>query len=68
MDKIQEVQMRGRLQNLYQEHRDLDAAIAVFESSGKADALQLQRLKKMKLSIKDQISRIENILLPDIIA
>ena len=60
--------MRGRLQNLYQEHRDLDAAIAVFESSGKTDALQLQRLKKMKLSIKDQISKIENILLPDIIA
>lgn len=68
MDKVQELQMRGRLQNLYQEHRDLDAAIAVFESSGKADALQLQRLKKMKLSIKDQISKIENILLPDIIA
>ncbi len=68
MDKVQELQMRGRLQNLYQQHRDLDAAIAVFENSGKADALQLQRLKKMKLSIKDQISKIENILLPDIIA
>lgn len=68
MDKLQEVQMRGRLQNLYHQHRDLDAAIAVFEQSGKADILQLQRLKKMKLSLKDQISKIENFLLPDIIA
>ncbi len=68
MDKLQEVQLRGRLQNLYHEHRDLDAAIEAFEGSGKADPLQLQRLKKMKLSIKDQISKIENILLPDIIA
>ncbi len=68
MDKLQEVQMRGKLQNLYHQHRDLDAAIEVFEQSGRADILQLQRLKKMKLSLKDQISKIENFLLPDIIA
>ena len=68
MDKLQEVQMRGRLQNLYHQHRDLDAAIEAFELSGKADVLQLQRLKKMKLSLKDQIAKIENYLLPDIIA
>jgi hypothetical protein len=68
MDTLQEVQLRSKLHNLYQEHRDLDQAIAVFESSGKADPLQLQRLKKMKLSIKDQINKIENMLIPDIIA
>ena len=48
--------------------KQFEAAIAAFEQSGRADTLQLQRLKKMKLGIKDQISKIENILLPDIIA
>ena len=68
MDKLQEVQLRGKLQNLYQQHRDLDAAIEAFEKSGRADALQLQRLKKMKLGLKDQIAKIENLFIPDIIA
>ena len=68
MDKLQEVQLRGKLQNLYQQHRDLDAAIEALEQSGRADILQLQRLKKMKLSLKDKIAQIENMLLPDIIA
>jgi hypothetical protein len=68
MDTLQEVQLRAKLHNFYQEHRDLDEAIAAFEASGKADALQLQRLKKIKLSIKDKILQIENMLIPDIIA
>jgi hypothetical protein len=68
IDTLQEVQLRSKLHNLYQEHRDLDHAIAAFENSGKADPLQLQRLKKMKLGIKDKILQIENILIPDIIA
>jgi hypothetical protein len=68
MDTLHEVQLRTKLHNLYQEHRDLDEAIAVFGESGKADPLQLQRLKKMKLSIKDKILQIENMLIPDIIA
>ncbi len=68
MDTLQEVQIRAKLHALYEQHRDLDHAIAAFEQSGKADPLQLQRLKKMKLGIKDQISKFENLLLPDIIA
>jgi hypothetical protein len=68
MDTLQEVQLRSKLHQLFQEHRDLDEAIRAFEESGRADPLQLQRLKKMKLSIKDQIAKIENILIPDIIA
>jgi len=68
MDKLQEVQIRGKLHALYEQHRDLDDAIFAFEQSGKADPLQLQRLKKMKLGIKDKIAQIENMLLPDIIA
>lgn len=68
MDTLQEVQLRAKLQNLYQQHRDLDAAIEAFEKTGKADPLQLKRLKKMKLGLKDQIAQIENLLIPDIIA
>jgi hypothetical protein len=68
MDTLHEVQLRSKLHNLYQEHRDLDEAIAAFEDSGKADPMQLQRLKKMKLGIKDKILQIENLLIPDIIA
>ncbi|MBG1232465.1 YdcH family protein [Aestuariivirga litoralis] len=68
MDTLQEVQLRSKLQHLYQQHRDLDAAIDALGDTGKADPLQLQRLKKLKLSLKDQIAQIENMLIPDIIA
>jgi hypothetical protein len=68
MDTLQEVQLRAKLQNLYQQHRDLDAAIEALSHSPTADPLQLQRLKKMKLSLKDQIAKIETLLIPDIIA
>jgi hypothetical protein len=56
------------LLRLKQEHRDLDSAINALEESGRADPLQLKRLKKKKLSLKDEIARIEDQLLPDIIA
>lgn len=60
-------ELRTTLLRLKQEHRDLDSAINALEESGRADALQLKRLKK-KLSLKDEIARIEDQLLPDIIA
>jgi hypothetical protein len=56
------------LLKLKQEHRDLDSAINALELSGRADPLQLKRLKKKKLHLKDEIARIEDQLLPDIIA
>ncbi len=65
-EEIREV--RAVLGRLKQEHRDLDGAINALEESGRADALQLKRLKKKKLSLKDEISRAEDQLLPDIIA
>lgn len=68
MNTLHEVQLRGKLHGLYEQHRDLDDAIRALDQSGKADPLQLQRLKKMKLGIKDQILKFENLLLPDIIA
>jgi len=68
MDTLQEVALRAKLQALLQQHRDLDAAIASLEETGTSDQLQLRRLKKMKLDLKDQIAQIENLLIPDIIA
>lgn len=61
-------QLRERLLHLKQQHRDLDAAIASLEGTGSADQLQLRRLKKQKLMLKDQIALVEDQLLPDIIA
>lgn len=59
---------RVRLAVLQREHRDLDEAIHALESTGRGDQLTLRRLKKQKLQLKDQITRIEDLLTPDIIA
>ena len=64
--KPEEVALRAKLAELVQEHRDLDSAIAAL--TGSRDQLQLTRLKKRKLQLKDEITRIEDSLLPDIIA
>jgi hypothetical protein len=61
-----EVALRVKLAELTQEHRDLDTAIEAL--LGTHDMLQLTRLKKRKLQLKDQIANIQNQLLPDIIA
>jgi hypothetical protein len=61
-----EVALRAKLAELMQEHRDLDAAIDALRSS--PDQLQITRLKKRKLQLKDQITKINDQLLPDIIA
>jgi len=61
-------ELRTQLARLQQEHRDLDAAIAALEGSPGADLLQVQRLKKRKLQLRDRITFIEDQLTPDIIA
>jgi hypothetical protein len=66
--KPDEVSLRARLATLMQEHRDLDAAIEALATSGGGDQLALSRLKKRKLQLKDEITEINNQLLPDIIA
>ncbi len=68
MDDTQEDALRARLEQLRQQHRDLDTAILSLEETGTSDQLQLRRLKKMKLTLKDQILSVENRLIPDIIA
>jgi hypothetical protein len=50
------------------EHRDLDAAIAALEALGSTDQLQLQRLKKRKLFLRDQLALLVDRMRPDIIA
>ena len=60
--------MRKRLDLLRVEHRDLDAAIDALTLAGAGDQLQIARLKKRKLKLKDQIAQIEDYLIPDIIA
>lgn len=68
MTDEEEQALRAKLAQLIQEHRDLDVAIAAMTDASVRDQLQLTRLKKRKLQLKDQISQIEDALLPDIIA
>ena len=63
-----EQEMRKRLAVLKTDHRDLDAAIDALRETGSTDQLQIARLKKRKLALKDQIIMIEDALVPDIIA
>ncbi|MBP5857038.1 DUF465 domain-containing protein [Marivibrio halodurans] len=68
MDEQQEREIRERIGALWSEHRDLDDMIARVSERAPYDQLQMQRMKKRKLSIKDQLSRLENMLIDDIIA
>ena len=65
---MNEQELLKRLELLKTEHRDLDAAISALTDAGTGDQLRIARLKKRKLRLKDQISLIEDTLLPDIIA
>jgi hypothetical protein len=68
MTKEEERELREQLARLQQEHRDLDAAITALQHARGSDLLQVQRLKKRKLHLRDRISFIEDQLTPDIIA
>ena len=57
-----------RLELLRQEHRDLDTAIGALVDNGSSDQLQLARLKKRKLRLRDEMTMLEDMLVPDIIA
>ena len=66
MDELDPLRMR--LEELKSEHRDLDDVIARLTEKAPFDQIQVSRLKKRKLALKDKIARLESQLLPDIIA
>lgn len=69
MQQLNDKDVREELVKLRADHRDLDDEIAALEAQGQAaDQLLIRRLKKKKLALKDQISKLEDNLLPDIIA
>ena len=68
MTNEDERELAIELARLQQEHRDLDAAIEALQVSPGSDIIQVQRLKKRKLYLRDRISFIEDQLTPDIIA
>lgn len=63
-----EPDLRQRLSELQREHRQLDARITEMETSVHANQLEITRMKKRKLWLKDEIARIEDQIFPDIIA
>lgn len=65
---VDQQDVRRKLFEKRSEHRDLDDVIAQLGETAPFDQLQLQRLKKRKLMLKDEISQLEDQLLPDIIA
>lgn len=68
MQRRNDSDLREQLAALRAEHRSLDDEIIALEGTGSADQLLIKRLKKKKLALKDQITIIEDQLLPDIIA
>ena len=67
-NEVDEEEMHALLAELKNEHRRIDNEIEALEQTGVVDVLKIRRMKKIKLSIKDQIVFIENQLTPDIIA
>ena len=67
-DKQDKAELKAQLARLQQEHRDLDSAIEALQTSPGKDIIQVQRLKKRKLYLRDRIAFIEDELTPDIIA
>jgi hypothetical protein len=68
LNEDEKAQIRARLHQLEIEHHDLDDVIGRLSADLTLDRLQLQRLKKRKLILKDQIARLRTRLIPDIIA
>lgn len=64
----QELALRNKLEALRERHRNLDDAIDKLSSNQQIDELQLRRLKKDKLQLRDQIAMLEDMMYPDIIA
>ncbi len=68
LSEVERAELRRQLERLREEHRDLDTAIEALGNAGAADRLQMQRLKKRRLGLRDRLSQLEDLLTPDIIA
>lgn len=68
MTEQEEQELQQAIAQLKEDHRDLDAAISALEAMTSPDRLQIQRLKKRKLYLRDRIREIDDQILPDIIA
>ena len=66
MDQYDQQEIRAKIQELSIEHRDLDDVIARLSANPVVDQLQLKRMKKRKLMLKDLIARLESRLIPDL--
>jgi len=66
MDNDELIEMHQRLEELRLEHRDLDAAINALQENHYLDQLQMSRMKRRKLMLKDAIARLESKLIPDL--
>ena len=68
LDPDDEARIRARIAALREEHQDLDDAVRALEALPRTDQLQIARLKKKKLTLRDQIAKLDDRLTPDIIA
>jgi hypothetical protein len=68
LSEAERAEIRRQIERLREEHRDLDAAIEALTHAGAADRLQMQRIKKRKLGLRDRLAALEDLLTPDIIA
>lgn len=68
MSQLSREELAEHLRDLRRQHRDLDSMIRSLEDAPSRNQLEIKRLKKRKLLLKDEIKRIEDSLLPDIIA
>ncbi|MFZ4109928.1 MAG: YdcH family protein [Polymorphobacter sp.] len=65
---MEETEIRARIEIARRDHRDLDAAIEALRQMPNVDMIQLQRFKKRKLKLRDELALLEDMLVPDIIA
>jgi hypothetical protein len=68
LSETERAEMRRQIERLREEHRDLDAAIEALNKAGAADRLQMQRIKKRKLALRDKLTLLEDLSTPNIIA
>jgi hypothetical protein len=68
LNDSERAELQRQIERFRKEHRDLDAAIEALNNAGAADRLQMQRIKKRKLALRDRIAQLEDLSTPDIIA